>query len=105
LLGSLPVRDTYRLDLGKPAAGLATETFERVFDQDALVAAIDAYLQQVRPVAASRESLIQQLNVRDRATYVIDMKTGWMVSGEATREAGPHKGEPLEVVVTKLRRK
>ena len=107
VFGTLKVMDTYHLTLDAPSKGLATERFQRVFDEVSISTAVDQYVKRIGlfGTTPTRADLARQLNVRDLARYVVDRSTGWLVSGEGIREVGMDKGEALETQMLKVRRK
>ncbi len=106
VFGPLKVRDTYHLTLDQPSKGLATEKFQRVFEDASINAAVDQYLKRFQSGAApSRADLARQLNVRDTSRYVVDLSTGWMVSGVGVREIGVDKDDALETQMLTVKRK
>ena len=106
VLGLLKARESYRLQTDQPKTGLATETFDRTFDENALADAVDSFLKKSTVQgSAPRQRLINQMKVHDHAAYVVDLATGWLVSGEHTRDAGVNESGPVETTVLRVRRK
>lgn len=84
---TLKVQESYLLKKDQPKSGLVTETVTRVFDPEVLSSAIDAYLKKLPTgQTPSKESLTAQMDIREHSTFVVDLKTGWLVSGEHIRD-------------------
>lgn len=106
LMGNLKGHEKYLLKKDQPKTGQVTETFERTFDDESLSRAIDSFLKRFKPEQApSREKMLNQMKIRDRATYIVDTASGWLVSGEHIREVGVNADAALETLVLRVRRK
>lgn len=106
LMGNLKGHEKYLLKKDQPKTGQVTETFERTFDDESLTHAIDTFLKRFKAEQApSREKILNQMKMRDRATYIVDTASGWLVSGEHIREVGVNADAALETLVLRVRRK
>jgi hypothetical protein len=93
--GFIKSKETWLLKKDQPEAGLATITVERTFDRESLQAKAEEHLKKLNLAKPpTTEALIKQMDLRDASSFVIDLKTGWLVSAELTRDVGAQIREP-----------
>lgn len=93
--GTVKSQEKWLLKKDQPEAGLATITSGRTFDRDALAEKAVEYIKKSKfAKSPSVDSLVNQMDIRDASSFVMDLKTGWLVSAEHTRDVGVQVSEP-----------
>jgi hypothetical protein len=93
--GFIKTKEIWLLKKDQPETGLATITVERTFDRESLQAKAEEHLKKLNLAKPpTTEALIKQMDLRDASKFVIDLKTGWLVSAELTRDVGGQIREP-----------
>ena len=103
LMGAIKVRERVLVDLDPQNRAEAVVTQTREFDRASMAAAGNRLLNALAP-GPSRDALMGQLDVRDRATYRIELKTGWVTTAESTRSVIAIDGAPAQIDRLKIRR-
>jgi hypothetical protein len=87
--GTIKSQEKWLLKKDQPETGLATITIERTFDRDSLTSKVAEFIKKSKfAKTPSAEALISQMDIRDASSFVVDLKTGWLVSAELTRDVG-----------------
>ena len=93
--GFIKSKETWLLKKDLPETGLATITVERTYDRDSLQAKAEEHLKKLNLAKPpSREALIKQMDLREASSFVMDLKTGWLISAKLTRDVGGQIREP-----------